>query len=301
MNFLNLDGIDDATPESIPSVSSADSPAVKTEDNSTQEGFATTGSQNFDFSSFLDAHFAGSTQQEKSSPGAFVGSLPSNPTMLGNDNGNIAAQLSSSYSSGPSNHGMPLSMPSENIRASLSRALQPNADSGGKDNSNSFSGTPSGTNNAVTPSGRSVGSVGNSPSGSATQQPVDRKRRDNINEKIQELMRLIPTDFFVDHREKSSGTKDGKPNKGQILSKAVEYINYVQQKIDENNRKEVELSIRLRNLEIANNLPVAERMNLLHTSAEIGLSQIGVGPLAEQPSERERKSKGASISSASSS
>ncbi|ODV87368.1 hypothetical protein CANARDRAFT_189563, partial [[Candida] arabinofermentans NRRL YB-2248] len=108
----------------------------------------------------------------------------------------------------------------------------------------------------------------------------DRKRRDNMNEKIYELMKIMPAKLFEERKDKSSGTKDGKPNKGQILTKTVEYINYLQAQIDEKNRKEVELSIKLRNLEIESNVPVAERMNLLHTSAEIGLAKIGVGPLA---------------------
>ncbi|GMF58660.1 unnamed protein product [[Candida] boidinii] len=103
-----------------------------------------------------------------------------------------------------------------------------------------------------------------------------------MNEKIQELLSLIPQPFFDEGKDKSSGTKDGKPNKGQILSKSVEYINHLQGAIDSKNRAEVELSIKLRNLEIANNIPVYQRMNLLHTSAEIGLAKIGVGPLAEQ-------------------
>lgn len=120
------------------------------------------------------------------------------------------------------------------------------------------------------------------PGSPTSNNPVDRKRRDNMNEKIQELLSLIPQPFFDEGKDKSSGTKDGKPNKGQILSKSVEYINHLQGAIDSKNRAEVELSIKLRNLEIANNIPVYQRLNLLHTSAEIGLAKIGVGPLAEQ-------------------
>lgn len=108
---------------------------------------------------------------------------------------------------------------------------------------------------------------------------VERKRRDNMNEKIQELLTLIPDDFFNDNRDKSSGTKDGKPNKGQILTKGLEYIQDLQNKIDENNRKEVELILKLKNLSITKNQPVTN-INLNNTSAEIVLGEIGVGPLA---------------------
>ncbi|KAL1920101.1 uncharacterized protein VTP21DRAFT_1247 [Calcarisporiella thermophila] len=42
---------------------------------------------------------------------------------------------------------------------------------------------------------------------------VERRRRDNINERIQELSALLPDNFL-----------DGKPNKGVILKKSVDYI-----------------------------------------------------------------------------
>lgn len=108
---------------------------------------------------------------------------------------------------------------------------------------------------------------------------VERKRRDNMNEKIQELLTLIPQEFFDDHKDKSSGTKDGKPNKGQILTKGLEYIQDLQNKIDENNRKEVELILKLKNLSVVKNHQITD-MNLNNTSAEIVLGEIGVGPLA---------------------
>ena len=133
----------------------------------------------------------------------------------------------------------------------------------------------------------------------------ERKRRDNINEKIQELLTLIPAEFFQENPPpanqpqqqqtqqsendaaiaaavKNSGTKDGKPNKGQILTKSVEYLQYLQNLIDENNRKEVELVMKLRNLELQEqnrqqNIPI----NVGHTSAEKALGKIGVGPLSD--------------------
>ena len=99
----------------------------------------------------------------------------------------------------------------------------------------------------------------------------DRKRKDNINHKIGELLELIPPPFFADVSEKNSGTKDGKPNKGQILSKSVDYITWLQNEIDIRNRHEVELTLMLQ-------LSPHNR----HTVAEEMLAKIGVGPLAEE-------------------
>lgn len=116
----------------------------------------------------------------------------------------------------------------------------------------------------------------------------ERKRRDNINDKIQELLLLVPKEFFQeapgsmlketeeDLAVKNSGTKDGKPNKGQILTKSVEYIQYLQNLIDENNRKEVEMLMKLRKLEMKPN----DGQPMPHTSAERTLGEIGVGPLS---------------------
>lgn len=104
------------------------------------------------------------------------------------------------------------------------------------------------------------------------------KKKDNINEKIQEMLTLIPDTYFTDNKDRSSGTKDGKPNKGQILTKGVEYLQDLQNKIDENNRKEVELIWKLKKLMLVKNHPV--NINLQNTSAEMVLAEIGVGPLA---------------------
>lgn len=141
-------------------------------------------------------------------------------------------------------------------------------------------------------------------------QGIERKRRDNINEKIQELLTLIPGEYFQDvgkdgvppaanspsagqgpgYEEalamaKSTGTRDGKPNKGQILTQAVEYIQHLQNSIDENNRREVELFLKMKTLEkqaqgqsTGGNVPVA----VGPTSAERALGEIGVGPESEQ-------------------
>ncbi|CAG8722775.1 14741_t:CDS:2, partial [Racocetra persica] len=55
---------------------------------------------------------------------------------------------------------------------------------------------------------------------------VERRRRDNINEKIQELCALIPDNFLY-------RSSTDKPNKGVILRKVVEYIKHLQQLIGE--------------------------------------------------------------------
>jgi hypothetical protein len=100
---------------------------------------------------------------------------------------------------------------------------------------------------------------------------------------------LIPDKFFQvgkDPKEgngedeqvtmKSSGTKDGKPNKGQILTSSVEYIQHLQNVIDQNNRKETELLIRLQGLSPQSNI------KLTPTSAEIALGEIGVGTESDE-------------------
>ncbi|KAI5951019.1 RTG1 [Candida jiufengensis] len=147
----------------------------------------------------------------------------------------------------------------------------------------------------------------------------ERKRRDNINDKIQELLTLIPNEYFITKEDSTStqnltttkikkeespiekspseedinntvsktGTKDGKPNKGQILTKSVEYLQSLQNLIDENNRKEVELIMKLENLKLkkskhqqlnnGENVPI----RIGYTSAERALGEIGVGPCSE--------------------
>lgn len=136
----------------------------------------------------------------------------------------------------------------------------------------------------------------------------DRKRRDNINDRIQELLTLIPKNYFHEYynstnanggtsnngvsaesanmgndlvKNKGTGTKDGKPNKGQILTQAVEYITKLQNQVDERNREEVEKIVKLQKMIKLTNHNLSEgELNLNNTSAEIELSKIGVGPLA---------------------
>lgn len=128
----------------------------------------------------------------------------------------------------------------------------------------------------------------------AAQTAKDSKKTDSINERIQELRENLPDWIFevdskkngagTSHGPKFTGTKNGKPNKGQILSKSVEYIEYLQDKVDENNKKEIELLIILKTLEDLKKIPNHAKYSTTlfkNTSAEIELSNIGVGPLAE--------------------
>ncbi|CCK72544.1 Rtg1p KNAG_0K01790 [Huiozyma naganishii CBS 8797] len=131
----------------------------------------------------------------------------------------------------------------------------------------------------------------------------DRKRRDNINERIQELLQLIPREYFQEYyngskdlpppeeetpnasKLKGTGTRDGKPNKGQILTQAVEYITQLQNEVDSRNREEVELMLKVQKLGKTTGTLIDD-INLEDTSAEIELSRIGVGPLAGDGNDR---------------
>ncbi|KAK5827279.1 Myc-type, basic helix-loop-helix domain-containing protein, partial [Linnemannia elongata] len=66
---------------------------------------------------------------------------------------------------------------------------------------------------------------------------VERRRRDNINEKIQELSTLLP-EIYVDSANK--------PNKGVILRKSVDYIRHLQQLVTSQNNRNQELEAQLR-------------------------------------------------------
>lgn len=134
---------------------------------------------------------------------------------------------------------------------------------------------------------------------------VDRRRRDNINDRIQQLLSMIPHEFFQEYnrsnndseqslldtsasdtpkessiaKARSTGTKDGKPNKGQILTQTVEYINALQNQVDSKNREEAELIFKIQEL-CKKTGTIVNDINLENTSAEVALSKIGVGPLA---------------------
>ena len=138
----------------------------------------------------------------------------------------------------------------------------------------------------------------------------DRRRRDNINERIQELLDMIPEEYFdsyygknsesgtpvatpglggsvastpatpgAGNKSKGSGTRDGKPNKGQILTQTVEFITRLQNGVDAKNREEVDLMTKVISLSKKTGT-IMNDIDLEHTSAEVELGKIGVGPLA---------------------
>lgn len=128
----------------------------------------------------------------------------------------------------------------------------------------------------------------------------EKPKKDQINDLIQQLLTMIPEQFFKDYvkkkeskeeavgvsksqasnsRNKGTGTRDGKPNKGQILTQAVEYINFLQEQVDTKNREEVELILKVKDL-CQQTGSIVNDINLDNTSAEVALSRIGVGPLA---------------------
>ncbi|KAK9241378.1 helix-loop-helix DNA-binding domain-containing protein [Lipomyces kononenkoae] len=111
---------------------------------------------------------------------------------------------------------------------------------------------------------------------------VERRRRDNINEKIQELASLIPEHLLAGTGFSSGGSggagvnsgsfgtevstpggtastpsaaaaaaagKDGKPNKGIILRKSVDYIRQLQTILEEQRRRNEELERKVQKLE----------------------------------------------------
>ncbi|KAF9968916.1 hypothetical protein BGZ65_012499, partial [Modicella reniformis] len=65
----------------------------------------------------------------------------------------------------------------------------------------------------------------------------ERRRRDNINEKIQELSTLLP-DCYID-------AVNSKPNKGVILRKSVDYIRHLQQLVATQSSRNQELEAQL--------------------------------------------------------
>ncbi|CAG8647374.1 3319_t:CDS:2, partial [Ambispora gerdemannii] len=69
---------------------------------------------------------------------------------------------------------------------------------------------------------------------------VERRRRDNINEKIQELSTLLP-DLYNDSANK--------PNKGVILRKSVDYIRDLKKIVDQQGTRNQELEALVRDLQ----------------------------------------------------
>ncbi|KAA8909344.1 hypothetical protein TRICI_004547 [Trichomonascus ciferrii] len=104
---------------------------------------------------------------------------------------------------------------------------------------------------------------------------VERRRRDNINEKIKELCDLLPEAFLYAANDPTAynGSKDDKPNKGTILARSVDYIRKLQQIIDDQNRRELELQDSVQQLQRQCGQPVTD---FGETSAEAGLARLGL-------------------------
>lgn len=118
-------------------------------------------------------------------------------------------------------------------------------------------------------------------------EPLDRKRRDHINDYIQELGQIIPAEFFESLKLKMSGTKDGKPTKGQILSKAKSYILDLQERIDHNNSIEVKLIAELKELEERKRIPESQR--LTNTIFKMPSAVVELAKVRDNPGLRKNK------------
>lgn len=77
---------------------------------------------------------------------------------------------------------------------------------------------------------------------------VERRRRDNINEKIQELGALIPEILLTSGNSGEDIGPGGKPNKGMILRKSVEYIKHLQVLVNQHSQRSKELEEEIQRL-----------------------------------------------------
>ncbi|KAI9320615.1 helix-loop-helix DNA-binding domain-containing protein [Dichotomocladium elegans] len=77
---------------------------------------------------------------------------------------------------------------------------------------------------------------------------VERRRRENINERIQELGSLLPEPMLEECNSNCAGGTSNKPNKGAILRKSVDHIRLLQQDITAQQRRIQELEAILSNI-----------------------------------------------------
>ncbi|KAG8712496.1 hypothetical protein FRC08_014498 [Ceratobasidium sp. 394] len=105
---------------------------------------------------------------------------------------------------------------------------------------------------------------------------VERRRRDNINEKISELSTLIPECLLTDNPAPTTGKDDvlgpvdeeggkegPKANKGMILRKSVDYIKYLQQLVRAQASRNRELESQLSQYRGADGTPSDPAASLL--------------------------------------
>ncbi|GBB94725.1 hypothetical protein RclHR1_02400021 [Rhizophagus clarus] len=95
---------------------------------------------------------------------------------------------------------------------------------------------------------------------------VERRRRDNINEKIQELSTLLP-DLYVDSANK--------PNKGVILRKSVDYIRLLQSMIEQERNRNVKLETQVRELSSQSGIPIDNNSGSASSRSDLNNSSNG--------------------------
>ncbi|RUP46713.1 helix-loop-helix DNA-binding domain-containing protein [Jimgerdemannia flammicorona] len=104
---------------------------------------------------------------------------------------------------------------------------------------------------------------------------VERRRRDNINEKIQELSTLLP-EAIVDGANK--------PNKGAILRKSVDHIKSLQSDVVKYQFKIRELESMLETVRNGGTLPPTNNNNGKDkSSSPVMQPQQGMHPLQQHP------------------
>jgi predicted metal-dependent hydrolase len=86
---------------------------------------------------------------------------------------------------------------------------------------------------------------------------VERRRRDNINERIQELSTLVPD---------CSTDPNNKPNKGAVLRKSVDYIRQMQQMMQQQIRRNQELEAKIAQLQRECGIVTSEASTTASTS-----------------------------------
>ncbi|QRV82099.1 helix loop helix DNA-binding domain protein [Ceratobasidium sp. AG-Ba] len=110
---------------------------------------------------------------------------------------------------------------------------------------------------------------------------VERRRRDNINEKISELSTLIPECLLSENPAPTKddvlgavdeeGTKEGpKANKGMILRKSVDYIKYLQQLVRAQASRNRELESQLSQIRGSDAAPSDPSASLLSGAGSMG-------------------------------
>uniref|UniRef100_A0A1D1Z6K9 Microphthalmia-associated transcription factor n=1 Tax=Anthurium amnicola TaxID=1678845 RepID=A0A1D1Z6K9_9ARAE len=94
---------------------------------------------------------------------------------------------------------------------------------------------------------------------------VERRRRDNINEKIHELSTLLP-DLYVDSANK--------PNKGVILRKSVDYIRLLQSLVEQERSRNVKLESQVRELTSQTGIPIDNNSGSASSRSDLNNSSV---------------------------